>query len=175
MSEIKFACPFCSQHIACDADYADLAIDCPSCGKSMVVPRLSSRTSSNPGLVIVASAPLPPHTSPPPPIITAWTEQEWAQLSRHSNADAEAPHWVVSLMITLVIVFVLKIKLVSSWFVILALILGAVISAALMSKGRKSTGAFLVLRGLGFSLLFIFVILPVVALGILFIGCASGF
>jgi len=41
MNETKFACPHCSQHIACNSDYADMCIVCPSCGKPMTVPVLS--------------------------------------------------------------------------------------------------------------------------------------
>ena len=38
MPELKFACPHCQQHIAADAGYAGLQINCPACNGSLVVP-----------------------------------------------------------------------------------------------------------------------------------------
>ena len=38
MSEIKFACPHCRQHIACDENYGGLQISCPACRGPMLVP-----------------------------------------------------------------------------------------------------------------------------------------
>ena len=86
MSDIRFACPYCSQHIACDEDYADLAIDCPACGNSMVVPRLSAANSAHPDLLLLASPPAPKHVpAPPVQTVRAWTEREWAERSESSK------------------------------------------------------------------------------------------
>ena len=38
MSDIKFACPNCQQHIQCGAGYAGLEIPCPTCQVKMTVP-----------------------------------------------------------------------------------------------------------------------------------------
>jgi hypothetical protein len=38
MSEIKFACPHCSQHVACDDAYCGERINCPGCGLEMRIP-----------------------------------------------------------------------------------------------------------------------------------------
>jgi hypothetical protein len=175
MSDIRFACPHCSQHIACDADYCDVAIDCPACGNSMVVPRLTATDSTHPAMVLVASTPAPKHIVPPPiPPLRAWTEQEWA---RHSQSlpggkPGQAPHWVLSLFGTLIVVFILRINHAGIGLVIACLILGGALSAVLMVKDRKSTGAYTLLRGLGIAVALCF-LLPVVALGVLFIGCMS--
>lgn len=38
MSETKFSCPLCSQHIACDSQYGGRQIQCPSCQAAITVP-----------------------------------------------------------------------------------------------------------------------------------------
>lgn len=38
MSDLKFTCPSCAQHIQCDQDYANERIPCPSCGTVVRVP-----------------------------------------------------------------------------------------------------------------------------------------
>ncbi len=38
MSEMKFSCPGCGQHISCDTSYAGKEIACPACQARMVVP-----------------------------------------------------------------------------------------------------------------------------------------
>src|SRR5438046_2616099 len=39
MSDIKFACPTCQQHIQCEDGYAGREIACPTCNSKMIVPR----------------------------------------------------------------------------------------------------------------------------------------
>ena len=174
MSEIKFACPYCGQHIACDAGYGDLAIDCPACGNALVVPRLTAAASGHRSMVVVASTPSPKHAPPPIQPVRAWTEQEWSQLSREmkGRADGQAPHWVLSAIGTLIVAFILRVNLASPWLIAGALVCGSAISAVLLSKGRKSAGAYVMLQGLGYFFLLL-ALLPVVALGVLFVGCMA--
>ncbi len=40
MSEFKFSCPRCGQHILCDAPWSGREINCPACQQPLVVPRL---------------------------------------------------------------------------------------------------------------------------------------
>jgi hypothetical protein len=42
MSDLKFSCPSCQQHIAADANYAGLQINCPACSAPMTVPALAA-------------------------------------------------------------------------------------------------------------------------------------
>ncbi len=39
MSEFKFACPICGQHITCDRDKAGSRIECPTCFRQIIVPQ----------------------------------------------------------------------------------------------------------------------------------------
>jgi DNA-directed RNA polymerase subunit RPC12/RpoP len=100
MSDIKFACPHCRQHVACDSAYGDLRIECPSCGLPLMVPRLSAADSSHPATVLVASPPSPKRALPPPiPILRPWTEEEWEARGRDGRTGAlpvlNALMWIV--------------------------------------------------------------------------------
>jgi len=47
MSEFKFACPVCGQHITCDAGSSGTQMDCPTCFRKLVVPQAKAAGSSN--------------------------------------------------------------------------------------------------------------------------------
>src|SRR5436190_22394056 len=38
MSEFKFACPVCGQHISCDSTKSGAQLDCPTCFQKLIVP-----------------------------------------------------------------------------------------------------------------------------------------
>src|SRR5262245_29752947 len=61
MSDIKFACPQCQQHIQCEPGYAGMEIACPTCSTRIVVPGTPAPAPA-PALAM-AQAP-----SPPPPM-----------------------------------------------------------------------------------------------------------
>ena len=104
MSEIKFACPHCHQHIACASDYADLCIVCPSCGKPMVVPVLSASEATHPEMCVVASVPAPRQRfRSRVPILDPWTEEDWDEHYRKMTGESphQAPPWVFVVLIAL--------------------------------------------------------------------------
>ncbi len=53
MSEFKFACPVCGQHITCDSRSSGTQMECPTCFRKLVVPRIT--TAGSPSLVLTAS------------------------------------------------------------------------------------------------------------------------
>src|SRR5258705_12363499 len=138
VNDIKFACPYCSQHIACDAGYRDFTIDCPACGNSLVVPHLRATDPEHPVMVIVASTPAPKRPeSGPIPLPGLWSAQEWAQRSRELGQAAPektAPHWVLSFLGMLILLFILRIRHSPVWMLILCLVAGTALSALLMAK-----------------------------------------
>jgi len=173
MSEIRFACPYCDQHIACDGDYGGLSIDCPGCGNTMVVPRLSAADSSHPAILLVASKTSPgpkPDTLSPLPTVTAWTEEQWAEHSKEINGseDGNMPHWMAAFFATLMVAFVLKIGHAGLLPILGCLFLGGVISALLLAKSQKRVYNIFTALTL---IVAIVCLLPVIALGILFVGC----
>ena len=178
MKEIKFACPRCAQHIACDPDYADTCIDCPGCGQKMEVPRLSASEGSPSGMCIVASTPRPqPRVLSRIPTIDLWTERDWDDHFREgANKPQQTPAWIISALGTLICAAVLKAELVPDWAVWLCVAAGTVLSCILFAKKRTIASpapeygsVMIVLLRIGLLLIAI----PVVALGILFLGCTA--
>jgi hypothetical protein len=68
MSDIKFACPNCQQHIQCGEGYAGLEIPCPTCQVKMTVPTPVGAPvpamAAAPVLRTAASAPPPAPAAP---------------------------------------------------------------------------------------------------------------
>lgn len=69
MSEFKFACPICGQHINCDSGSSGSQMDCPTCFRKLVVPQAPAPGKTN--FVLTASEvqtrtiPLPRQTDAP--------------------------------------------------------------------------------------------------------------
>ena len=103
MSEIKFACPHCAQHVACDSDYADMCIVCPGCGKPMLVPIMNATDDAHPKLVLVAATPAPRQKFRSRiPALDPWTEEEWEQHVKEmprSGLD-QTQVWLLALLIS---------------------------------------------------------------------------
>lgn len=74
-NEIKFSCPFCTQHIACDPGYAGEQISCPNCQRNLTVPQVM-RVREREG----EDAPAPPTKYSTTPRAEPWNDEEW---SRH--------------------------------------------------------------------------------------------
>lgn len=53
MSEFKFACPVCGQHITCDSGASGTQMDCPTCFRKLVVPHAPASGSN--GFVLTAA------------------------------------------------------------------------------------------------------------------------
>jgi DNA-directed RNA polymerase subunit RPC12/RpoP len=69
MSEFKFACPVCGQHITADSKDTGSQISCPTCFRKIVVPQAPS--SGDAKFVLSASEankPRPPQTTTAPPV-----------------------------------------------------------------------------------------------------------
>jgi hypothetical protein len=179
MSEIKFACPQCRQHIACDVAYAGERMECPSCMTTLVVPRLTGSTAKHPDGLLVASRPAPKRSPDSHhPTGDFWIEPEWAQheAAMPGSEFGQPWTWVLVLLATVpcVALALLGTNSQSRNFALpVGIALGAV-SAGLAAwlTYRKSAGS-VVLRALfaGF-----------VALGLVgaelslfaFIGCCTG-
>lgn len=77
MSDIKFSCPQCGQHIACGAEWAGHTLECPSCHSSMLVPQapaaapqpsatVESPKQPSPGARLASGAARSPSPKPQP-------------------------------------------------------------------------------------------------------------
>jgi hypothetical protein len=45
MSDFKFSCPHCQQHLKCDEQFSGREIQCPACNKLMWIPPIPGRTA----------------------------------------------------------------------------------------------------------------------------------
>jgi hypothetical protein len=176
MSEIRFACPHCGQHITCDRDYADISILCPACDQPMDVPRLSAAEASHPDMCVVASTPKPKQRfSSRIPTIGLWTEAEWEERYRAAaTPPQQTPVWLVLAMATVIAAVLLKAILSPSWAILLCVLAGTGLSCFFVSKGQRIPGASAAYPEIGSAIARIFLVLlaiPVVAIGVLFIGC----
>jgi hypothetical protein len=180
MKEIKFACPGCGQHIACDRDYADMCIVCPACNQPMEVPRLITSEAVHSEACIVASIPTPKQRfASRIPTIDLWTENEWDERYRAANTEPQqTPAWVVSALGTLIAAAVLKAGLAPGWAVVLCVLAGSALSCYLLAENRTLTNASPGLSTAGgvatlvLKIGLVLLAIPVLALGVLFIGCA---
>jgi DNA-directed RNA polymerase subunit RPC12/RpoP len=53
MSEFKYACPVCGQHIKCDTSEAGTTMECPTCFQRIIVPQPPA--TNNPGFIIAGT------------------------------------------------------------------------------------------------------------------------
>lgn len=71
MSEFKFACPVCTQHIRCDSAQSGAVMDCPTCFQKIVVPFAPASADSpivpvGQRFVEKKAEPVPSAVAPPP-------------------------------------------------------------------------------------------------------------
>lgn len=85
VSQFKFACPICGQHLEAGADEAGQTTECPSCFKKLTVPQ--APTSGGSKLIITASLAdtrrVPLHRSdeaPAPPVAAGCSSRLWLAL-----------------------------------------------------------------------------------------------
>ncbi len=175
MSEIKFACPHCNQHIACDIDYSSLTIDCPGCGGSVVVPGWA--TFQRPESLTVA--PTSPAQGTPVtqgPAFGAWTKEQLQH--RYDEAlgatSRPSPLWLLAAIGTVIFAVILGANRSGFWMITLCLLVGGIISGVLAAESRRVRSSGPVINPILKVLLYILaaiVILPCLALGILLVGC----
>ena len=181
MSEIKFACPHCGQHIACDRDYVDMCIVCPICGQPMEVPRLSAAEASHPDMCVVASIPQPKQRfTSRIPTIDLWKEDEWEERYRAAaTPPQQTPVWLLSALGTVIAAALLKATLAPAWAIVLCLLAGTALSCVFVAKGQTVPEASAAYPGAGavvsviVRIFLVLLAIPVVALGVLFVGCVA--
>jgi len=139
----------------------------------MVVPRLSPSDSTHPEMLVVAPTPAPKSATPPIiPNVRAMTEREWAENAKKLGVSSRAvPVWVFVLTGTLIMAFVLQVNRASFWPPLVCLAIGAGMSAVLIVRDMRANSAYSLLKGLGLAFA-LMLLIPVMAVGILFIGCA---
>ncbi len=173
MSEIKFSCPHCSQHIACEDGYCGERIDCPGCGREIFIPQRAAFIPARAG-----NMPLTPPVALKEPrrahsaALDPWTEEQWkdhaAQFRTH-QALSLLPLWIL-----LLLPFVMTLVLIShhAGFVSIraCFLVCALLAGFYWAKIKSYSGIKLAGMGLLFSFAVIWVYM-ILAVGFLFVGC----
>lgn len=172
MSEIRFACPLCSQHLACDDIYCRERINCPSCKAELLVPGQAAFAMPS-GAPVMAS---PVSPKQPPPIPTAGTASlSGSNLGQRDSRSVSAgtwrmlPFWVLLFLPFLLAVVIPKqrngLRTIESLFVFCAIAAGFYLAAV-----QKKTDVGIALKGILYTLAMLLVFV-VVGVGVLFVGC----
>ena len=173
MSEIKFACPHCSQHIACDDVYCGEQVDCPGCGRMLFVPPRATFIPLSAGNLTVTmpvafKQPLYPRSSG----LDVWTEESWekhaAEVEPH-QPPRMLPVWVL-LLLPFVLAFILITHRGGLASIEYGFILCALLAGFYLAKIKQNSGAGMVLAGLVYSLGMLCVY-AAMSFGLLFVGC----
>jgi hypothetical protein len=173
MSEIRFVCPFCSQHLACDDVFCDERIICPACKKELLVPAREAFTPPRAGGLAMA---LPVASAGPPAIpaggIAPLAQNKWGERASHKGSTGAwrlLPLWILLFLpFVLALIFVThRGGLVSIEYVF---ILCAIAAGFYLAKIQNKAGAEFVLMGIVYSIA-AFTFYGVVAGGLLFVGC----
>src|SRR5207249_8905598 len=142
-------------------------------------PRLSAMDQAHPSMLVVASPaavvePRKTRATPGPPPLSTWSEEQWEKHRREIRRDTEAlvPYWIITVFATVIVAFVLKLAKSGALPIIVALLVGAITSAALLVRYKSSSGTYAVLTAAALVLA-VMCLIPVLALTVLFIGCGG--
>ena len=176
MSEIKFACPHCSQHIVCDDLYCSEQTDCPGCQRTLFIPPLAAFIPLQAGNVALQVPVAAKDKIYPQPVQTGpLTQRQWEGIS--SQAQPHSRGWLLPFWGLLLLPFMAALVLIThhasfTWvpicFGLCALLAGFYVALA---RGKGSSFET-VLRGILYSVGVVFVYL-VLSFGVLFIGCIA--
>jgi hypothetical protein len=103
MTEIKFTCPLCGQHIACDEAYCGYQIRCPSCDGGLIVPRLAAfgfGAGTNLSLALPVATPVP-RQSAATLSGTFWSEKKWERHVAETEGLSASQAWGGTILLLL--------------------------------------------------------------------------
>jgi hypothetical protein len=175
MSEIKFACPHCSQHITCDDLYCGEKILCPGCDKEMFVPQRAAFIPLQSGnltmeLPVASKGRQPAHAVE----LGLWGKTEWDERASQSGVNHPSsvlPLWIL-LFLPFVAAFVLAIHRIGPESIGYVFLLCALVGGFYLAKIQNKSGGELILMGFLYAIaaLMFYVI---IAVGLLFLGCLA--
>jgi len=176
MSEIKFACPHCSQHIACDEIYCGEGIGCPGCGRALFVPPLAAFIPLQSGnLTMALPVAFKERPYPRSATLDLWSKERWARHAAESR-DHQQPNllllWVL-LLLPFFVTFILIRHRPSSAAVegcFMCFILCALASGIYLAMNQHKPGVGQILMGMLYSFAALCVY-AVLSFGLLFVGC----
>jgi hypothetical protein len=173
MSEIKFACPHCSQHIACGDIYCGEQVSCPGCAKELFVPQLAAFIPLQAGNMTI-SRPVAFKERPPGRAagFDLWAEKDWDHNATELGvvkSSSLLPLWILLLapFAAALVMLMHRARLAS---IELLFVLCALAAGFYMAKIKNKSGAEQVVMGLIYSIAAIFCY-GIIGFGLLFVGC----
>ena len=139
MSEIKFACCYCSQHIACDDAYCGNLIYCPACGRRIAVPRSLVVTQTGPNQTAAALPQAAVQSDP-----NVWTEEAWEEHVNRVTADPVTKRAKLDLPIIAAMAMLLPFLVfngISVQFLWVVMVISALVSGILMRNSAARIGS----------------------------------
>jgi hypothetical protein len=172
MSDIKFACPHCGQHIACDDLYCGEKIACPGCKGALYVPPLAAAIPLQAGGISLA-VPIASKEKPHPSTVRtdAWTEQAWEQHASELGVPRETSLWAFLVLPVFAALLLLSFHVGSSW-ILLCFILAALCGGFYAAKGQGTLTVATLSRGILYALV-MGAAYAVLGVGVLFVGCMA--
>jgi hypothetical protein len=172
MSDVKFACPHCEQHIACDSLYCGEKIACPGCKGTLYVPPLAAAIPLQTGgmsLAVPVASKERLHRSA---VRTdAWTEQAWQQHASELGAPPATSLWAFVVLPFFVALLLMSFHVSSSW-IFLCFILLAVAAGFYFANRQGTLTVATVSKGILYSLAMA-AAYAVLGVGVLFVGCLA--
>ena len=175
MSDIKFACPHCGQHLACDDLYCGEPIACPGCQGKLFVPPLAAsipREAGNMALARPIASQEKIQIKPPPFAAEPWTEARWRGHETDLGARPSGsmlPFWVMLILPFFVALLFLahrgSLTAVVAWFLICAVVAGFY-----LANLHTDSIIGVIVRGVVYAV-GVVVVYFVLALGMVFVGC----
>lgn len=189
MSDIRFACPYCSQHLECDDAWCSNVIACPSCAQQIQVPHFlvfaqGPKTQPPKALPTSMPPPVPPQGAYTDLYARAsglYTQADWdrhlAETSARWPNQAQGPTPLSQMLLFWLLVigpFPLAIWLGTTMKApggaVACLIVFAAVSGFLLARQAKQTGWKAGAYGAMYSVV-VFAAYAVLGLGVLFAGC----
>lgn len=83
MTDVRFSCPICKQHMVAEQAFAARVIECPSCWTEITIPELNGQLSR-----ALASKPYQAIAVAAPPILKQRTDEAALSAARRGKADS---------------------------------------------------------------------------------------
>jgi hypothetical protein len=173
MSDVRFSCAHCQQHLECDDAWCGNVIACPACGQEIQVPHFVVFAGGDqprlPAALPAGSRPMPRKTRSSPEAYSRayglYSESDWNQAA--SACKPASPRRYNLGIIVIVSLVALSLAFGGSGLVIIALVLGSAIGAGALLEDSDD---FLHVTS---RVLLTLILLAAVAVGVLFVGCGG--
>jgi hypothetical protein len=175
MSDVKFACPYCSQHVLCDEIYCSEPIECPGCQREIFVPSRSTFVPLQMGNMTL-EVPIASKERPPIRIqgVDVLSEKDWEERTSEGGLGKSAsmlPVWILFLL-PFVLAFLLSTRRAPAMAFVYCFVFCAIAGGFYLATMRNDSVAARVVKGLVYAVVGL-VCFAIIGVGLLFVGCLA--